>query len=292
MVFCFGLDAHYFSSGGWESVQDYSKPGTHSDYLYYIYFLYYLSLGPIRPKQFSRGRKLKEFWPGYEYECDQATDTDLPFTFTGPGILEEIEEQRAKLTAPQPIGVLRRTKGRFFSRVRPRLTRIKTSDLPPAESVPRISSAASHGSINIPEVEDLPPLPFDSQDRSPKMDDGPLVNLFPSLANLYLAENTRPLPSPILYEGVLLVAPPPLSEVSSRLPSSEATSINSSDHYFSSTDSLGDIAPSTSTTPLAGLRALGETASKNKSKRRYGAEMKLLGWVRGIFRRGFGGLMS
>ena len=296
MVLCFWLEAYYFSSGGWGSVQDYSKPGTHSDYLYYICFLHSSPLGPIRPKQFSRGKKLKEFWPGYKYERDQVTDTVPPFTFTGPGILKEIEEQQARSSAFRPVGVLRRSKGRILSRVRPLLTRIKTSDLPPAipqtESVPRISSATSYGSINIPEVEDLSPLSFDGQDRSPKMDDRPLANLFPSLANLYLAESTHPLPSPVLHGAVPLFAPPALSEVSSRLPSSEATSIHSSDHYFSSTDSLGDIAPSTSTTPLAGLRALGRTAGKNKKKGRYGAEMKLLSWVRGIFRRGFGGSMS
>ena len=267
-----------------------------SCHFYYTYFSCSSSLGPIRPKKFSRGKKLKEFWPEYEYERDQVIDTALPFNFTGPGILEEVEEQRARSSAFQPIGVLRRSKGRIFSRVRPLLTRIKTSDLPPAipqtESVPRISSAISYGSIDIPEVEDLPPPLFDGQNGSPKPDDDPLANLFPSLANLYLAENIRPLPSPVLYEGVPLVAPPPLSEVSSRLPSSEATSMHSSDNYFSSTDSLGDIAPSTSTTPLAGLRVMGRAASKDKKKERYGVEMKLLSWVRGIFRRGFGGLMS
>lgn len=199
-------------------------------------------------------------------------------------------------SAFRPIGALRRTKGQIISRVRPLLARINTSDVPPAisqaESVPRISSAASYGSIDIPEVEELPQLPLDSQDGSPKMDDDPLANLFPSLANLYLAENIRPLPSPVLYEAVPLVVPPPLSEVSSRLPSSEATSTHSSDRYFSSTDSLGDIASSTSTTPLAGLRALGRASNRSKKNGRYGAEGKLFGWVRGIWRRGFGGLMS
>jgi len=124
------------------------------------------------------------------------------------------------------------------------------------------------------------------------MDDDPLANLFHSLANLYLDESVRPFPSPVLHEAApRLVAPPALSEASSRLPSSEATSLHSSDRYFSSTESLGDIAPSTSTTPLAGLRTFGRASSKDK-KARYGGERKLFGWVRAIWRRGFGGLMS
>jgi len=238
---------------------------------------------------------LKEFWPGHECERDQVTDADPSFVFTGPGILKEIEEQQASSSTFQPLKALRRTKGQFASRVRPLLTRIKTSDIPPAipqaESVPRISSATSYGSIDIPEVEDLSQLLLDGQGGSPKMDDDPLANLFPSLANLYLDESIRPLPSLVLHEAALLVAPPPLSEASSRLPSSEATSLNSSDRYFSSTDSLGDIAPSTSTTPLAGSTTFGRASSKNK-KARYGGKRKLLGWARAIWRRGFGGLMS
>jgi hypothetical protein len=237
---------------------------------------------------------LKKFWPGHKHERDQVTDTVPSFAFANSDILKEIEEQRATSSAFKPIGVLRRTKGQILSRVRPLLTRINTSDVPPtipqAESVPRISSATSHGSIDIPEVEELPQLRFDGQEGSPKMDDGPLANLFPSLANLYLDENIRPLPSPVLYEAIPLVAPPPLSQVSSRLPSSEATSVYSSDGYLSSTDSFGDIAASNSTTPLAGLRASGRAYSKSK-KERYGTEGKFLGWVRGLWRRGFGGLM-
>jgi hypothetical protein len=163
--------------------------------------------------------------------------------------------------------------------------------MPQTESVPRISSATSHGSIDIPEVKDLPELPFDGQVRSPKMNDEPLENAFPSLANLYLDETVRPLPSPVLYEAVPLVVPPRLSEASSHLASSEATSVHSSDRYFSSTDSLGDIATSTSTTPLAGLKASGRSQSKKKQER-YRVERKLFGWVRGLWRRGFGGLMS
>lgn len=120
------------------------------------------------------------------------------------------------------------------------------------------------------------------------MDNDPLANLFSSLANLYLAESIRPLPSPVPYEAVPLVAPP-LSEMSSRLPSSEATSIHPLDHYFSSTDSLGDITPSTSTTPLAGLSASERTSNK---KGRYSVEKKLFGWVRAVFRRSFGRLVS
>jgi len=238
---------------------------------------------------------LKEFWPGHEYECDQITGADPSFTFTGPGILEEIEEQWVASSASKPAGVLRRTKGQVGSRIRPLLTRINTSDVPPAipqaESVPRISSATSCGSIDIPEVEDLPQMLLAGQEGSPKMDDDPLANLFPSLANLYLDESVRPLPSPVLYEAVPLVGPPSLSVVSSRLPSSEATSIHSSDGYFSSTDSLDIIPASSSATPLAGLRALGRTSSKDK-KERYRVERNLLGWVRRIWRRGFGGLMS
>lgn len=239
---------------------------------------------------------MKEFWPGREYERDQVTRAGPSPAYTGPDILKEIEEQWASLSTLQPIRVLRRTKAQIISRARPLLTRINTSDIPPAispaDSVPGISSATSYGSINIPEVEDSPQLLFDCQDGSPKMDGDPLVNLFPSLANLYLDEAIRPLPSPILCGGVPLLAPPPFSEVSSRLPSSEATSLHSSDHYFSSTDSLGDIAPSTSTTPLAGLRAVGRNSSKGKKKGRYDVERSLFGWVRGIWRRGFGGLMS
>lgn len=123
------------------------------------------------------------------------------------------------------------------------------------------------------------------------MDNYPLENLFPSLANFYLDETIRPLPSPVLYEGAPLIVPRPLSEASSRLPSSEAISVHSFDRYFSSTDSLGDIATSTSTTPLAGLRAFGRSQSKGKQER-YHVERKLFGWARGLWRRGFGGLMS
>jgi hypothetical protein len=236
---------------------------------------------------------LREFWAGYEHERDQVTNTDPLFTFTGPGILEEIEERSAASSPTQIIRVLRRVKGQI---TRPPLARINTSALPPAipqaESVPRIVSATSRGSIGIPEVEDLPqPLP-NGQDGLPKMDTDPLTNLFPSLANLYLAESIRPLPSPVPCAAVPLAIPPPLSEASSRLPSSEATSIYSSDHYFSSTESLEDFATSTSTTPLTGLRALDRTSGRNKKQERYGAEKKLLGWVRAIFRRGFGGLRS
>lgn len=236
---------------------------------------------------------MKEFWAGYESECDQAADTDPSFTFTGPDILQEIEDQRFTSSEPRSIRALRRAKGKIAARVRPSLARINTSDipLPQADSVPRISSATSHGSINIPEVEDLPELPFEGQAGSPKVNDEPLENPFPSLANLYLDETIRPLPSPVLYEAVPLVIPPPLSEVSSRLPSSEATSVHSSDHYFSSTDSLGDIMTSTSTTPLAGLRAFGKVHSKNKQGR-YRAKGRLFGWVRGLWRRGFGVLTS
>lgn len=239
---------------------------------------------------------MKKFWPGYEHEHDQVTNTNPSFTFTDSGILKEIEEQRAPSPGFLPIRVLRRTTGQIVSRVRPLLTRINTSDVTPetpqAESVPRLSSATSYGSIDIPEVEDLPQLPFDSQYGSPKLDDDPLANLFPSLANLYLAEDVRPLPSPALYEAVPLVAPPLFTGASSRLPSSEATSLHSSDRYFSSTDSLGDIVPSTSAVPLTGSSASGQTSSKNGKKGRYGVERRLLGWVRGIFMRGFGGLVS
>lgn len=239
---------------------------------------------------------MKEFWPGHKYERDQVADVVPSFTFTGPGILKEIEEQQAASSAFQPVGILRRTKGQIISRVRPLLTRINTSDIPPAipeaESVPRISSAASYSSIDIPEVEDLAQLLSDCQERSPKMDDETLGNPFPSLANLYLDENIRPLPSPVPYEGDYLAAPPALSQVSSRLPSSEATSVYSSDRYFSSTDSLDGITPSNSTTPLAGLRTAGRASSKNQKKEWYGTEGKLLSWVRGVWRRGFGGLMS
>jgi len=235
---------------------------------------------------------LKEFWPGYKDERDQGTDAPS-LTFTDAGILEEIEEQRATSS----VGVLRRTKGRIISRVRPLLARINTSDVPPAipqaESVPRISSAASYSSIDIPEVEDLPRLLFDGQKESPELEDDSLVNHFPSLANLYMDENIRPFSSPVLlYEAVPLAPPPLFSQVSSRLPSSEATSVYSSDRYFSSTDSLGDIATSNSTTPLVGLEVSGRTSSRNKRKGRYGVEGKFLGWVRGLLRRGFGGLMA
>lgn len=236
---------------------------------------------------------MREFWAGDKRERDQVTETDPLFTFTGPGILREIEEHPAKLSPVQNIRVLRRVKGRI---TRPPVACINTSALPPAipraESVPRIASATSRGSIDIPGAEDLlQPLP-DGQDRLPRMDDDPLANFFPSLANLYLAESIRPLPSPVLCEAIPLAIPPPLSEASSRLPSSEATSIYSSDHYFSSTESLEDLATSTSTTPLAGLRASGRIEGGNKKRVRYGAEKKLLGWVRAVFRRGFGGLMS
>ena len=236
---------------------------------------------------------MKEFWAGYECERDQVTDTDPLFTFTGPGVLEEIGEQPAASPPIQRIRALRRVKGRI---TRPHLTRINTSGLPPtnpqAGSTPRIASATSRGSIDIPEVEDLPQPLSDGQDGLPKADDDLLTNLFPSLANLYLTESIRPLPSPVPCEAVPLAIPPPLSEASSRLPSSEATSIYSSDHYFSSTESLEDFATSTSTTPLAGLRASGRSSGRNKKQGRYGAEKKLLGWVRAIFKRGFGGLMS
>ena len=246
------------------------------------------------PDQFSRGKKLKKFWPGHKHERSQVIDVlpSFAFAFTGSGILKEIEEQRTASSAFQPVGVLRRTEGQIISRVRPLLTRINTSDIPPAipeaESVPRISSAASYSSIDIPEVEDVPQLLSESRQRSPKVDNDPFVNPFPSLANLYLDENIRPLPSPVLYEAVY---PPPLSQVSSRLPSSEATSVYSSDRYFSSTDSLGDFTPSSSTTPLAGLRTLGRASGKGK-KEWHGGEGRLLGWVRGVWRRGLGALMS
>ena len=233
--------------------------------------------------------------PGHEFERDQVADLDSTFTFTGSAILQEIQDQRSSPSKYQPIRALRRTKGQIIARVRPPLARINTSDVPPSipktESVPRISSATSHGSIDIPEVEDLLELPFNGRAGSPKMDDDPLENLFPSLTNLYLDETIRPLPSAILYEAAPLVVPRPLSEVSSRLPSSEATSVYSSDNYFSSTDSLGDIATSTSTTPLAGLRVFGRAQSKNRLER-YRVERKLFGWVRGLWRRGLGGLMS
>jgi hypothetical protein len=253
--------------------------------------------GPIRPGRFSKGKELKEFWLGHEHERNQVTGAGPSFTFTGPGILKEIEDQRpSEPSTFQPMKALRRTKGQAIARVRPFLTRINTSDVPPAipqtESVPRISSATSHGSIDIPEVKDLLELPFEAQEGSPKRDDGPFENLFPSLANFYLDESIRPLPSTMIYEGIAPAVLPTLSEVSSRLPSSEGTSVHSSDNYFSSTDSLGDIAGSTSTTPLAGLRAAGRADSKKKQGRRYGVERKLLGWVRGLWRRGFGGLMS
>lgn len=238
---------------------------------------------------------MKEFWPGHESERDQVAEADLSFTFTGPVILQELQEQQSSSPKFQPIRALRRTKGRIIARVRPPLARINTSDIPPSipqtESVPRISSATSHGSIDIPEVEGLPELPFDGQVGSPKTNDGPLEVPFASLANLYLDETVRPLPSPVLYEAFPLVIPPPMSEASSRLPSSEATSVYSSDHYFSSTDSLGDVAMSTSTTPLSGLISFGGAQSKNKQER-YRVERKLFGWVRGLWRRGFGGLLS
>lgn len=235
---------------------------------------------------------MKNFWPGHKHEGDQVTDTVPSFAFTGPVILEEIEEQRAASSALRPLGVLRRAKSQIASRVRPLLTRINTAAaIPNADSVPRISSATSHGSIDIPEVEDLPQLLTDDQEGSSKTVDDPLANLFPSLVNLYLDENIRPLPSPVPFEAVPLFGPPPLSQVSSRLPSSEATSVYSSDRYFSSTDSLGGITPSSSTTPLAGSRTWGKASGKSK-KERYGVEGKLVGWVRGLWRRGFGGLMS
>ena len=239
---------------------------------------------------------MKEFWPGYKHERDQATDGIPSFTFTDAGILKEIEERGAASSAFRPIGVLRRTKGQIISRVRPLLTRINTTDVPPAilqaESVPRISSAASYSSIDIPEVEDLPRLLFDGQKGYPKAEDDSFVGHFPSLANFYLDEDVRPFSSPVLYEDAPLVPPPLFSQMSSRLPSSEATSVYSSDRYFSSTDSLEDIATSNSTTPLVGLDVSGRPSSRNKRKGRYGVEGKLLGWVRGIWRRGFGGLMS
>jgi len=239
---------------------------------------------------------LKEFWPGHKRERDQPIDVIPSFTFIDAGILKEIEEQRATSSAFEPIGVLRRTRGQIISRVRPLLTRINTSDVPPAipqaESVPRISSAASYSSIDIPEVEDLPRLLFDGQKESSKMEDDTLVNNFPSLANIHLGDHILPFSSPILYEAVPLVPPPLFSQMSSRLPSSEATSVYSSDRYFSSTDSLGDIAMSNSTTPLVGLEGSGRTSSRNKRKGRYGVEGKFFGWVRGFWRRGFGGLMS
>lgn len=238
---------------------------------------------------------MKELWPGHESERELVADADPPFAFMGPEILQEIEDQRPPSPKPQRIRALRRTQGQITARVRPPLARINTSDVPPSipqtESVPRISSAASHGSIDIPDVEDLPELPFDGQAGSPKMNDEPLENLFPSLANLYLDESIRPLPSLVLYEAAPLVVPPALSEASSRLPSSEAASVHSSDRYFSSTDSLGDIATSTSTTPLTGLSAFGKSRSKNKQER-YRVKGKLFGWVRGLWRRGFGGLTS
>lgn len=248
------------------------------------------------PGQFSRGRKLKAFWPGYKRERDQTTDAVPSFTFTDSGILEEIEEQRAALSAVKPIGVLQRTKGQIISRVRPLLTRINTSDLPPtipeAESEPRLSSAASFSSIDIPDVEDLPHLLHAGQKESPKVEEDSFVNPFPSFANFYSDQNINPFSSPELTEAVHLVAPPLFSQASSRLPSSEATSVYSSERYFSSTESLGDIAPSNSTTPLVGLETSGRAPSKNKRKVRYGAEGKLFGWVRGLWRRGFGGLLS
>lgn len=252
-------------------------------------------LGPIRPDQFSKGKKLKLFWPGYESEHDQVADADPSFTFTGSELLQEIEDQRSSSPAFQPTKVLRRTKGQLIARFRPFLTRINTSDLPEAipgaDSVPRISSAASHGSIDIPDVENLPELPLNSQEGMPKFNGDSLGDPFPSLANLYLDETIRPLPSAVLYEAVPLVAPQPLSEVSSRLPSSEATSVYSSDNYFSSTDSLGDMAESTSTTPLAGLRAFGRSHSKSKQGR-YDTGRKVFNWMGRLWRRGFGGLMS
>ena len=228
-------------------------------------------------------------------ERDQVTDAVPSFAFTGPGILEEIKDQRPSPPAFQPIRALRRKRGQLISRVRPLLTRINTSDipnvLPQADSVPRISSATSHGSIDIPDVEDLPEPLFNGQEGSPKMNDEPQANFFPSLANLYLDEAIRPLPSLLLHEGVPLVFPLPFSEASSRLPSSEATSVHSSDIYFSSTDSLGEIAASTSTTPLAGLRALGGSRSKSKQGK-YGVERKWFGWVGRLWKRGFGGRLS
>lgn len=239
---------------------------------------------------------MKGFWPGHKHECDLAADDIPAFTFTDSGILTEIEEQQAASSPFQPIGVLRRTKGQILSRVRPLLARIKTSDIPSAipqtESAPRLSSAASYSSIDIPEVDDLPRLLFNGQEGSPKVDGDSLANPFSSLTSLYLDENIRPFSSPVLYEAVPLGPPPPLSQTSSRLPSSEATSVYSSDRYFSSAESLGDIAPSSSTTPLVGLGASGRASSRNKRKGRYGVEGKLLGWVRGLWRRGFGGLIS
>jgi hypothetical protein len=238
---------------------------------------------------------LKQFWPGCEAERDEVTDAGSSFTFTGPGILQEIEEQRSSSSALQPTNVLRRTKGQLVDRIRPFLTRINTSDIsdamPQADSVPRISSATSHGSIDIPDVEDLVELPFEGRERSPKFTSDSLGDPFPSLANLYLDESIRPLPSAVLYEAVPLLVPQPFSEVSSRLPSSEATSMYSSDDYFSSTDSLGEIAASTSTTPLAGLRTFGRAQSKNKQGR-YVPKKKLFGWVGRLWKRGLGGLIS
>ena len=239
---------------------------------------------------------MKKFWPGHTHEHQQGTDAVPSFTFADAGILEELEEQRVTSSAYKPVGVLRRTKGQIISRVRPLPARIDTSDVPPAihqaESVPRISSAASYSSLDIPEVEDLPRLLFDGQKESPKAEDGSLVNHFPSLANFYADENIRPFSSPVLYEAGPLAPPPLFSQTSSRLPSSEATSVYSSDRYFSSTESLRDIATSNSTTPLVGLAASERASSRNKRKGRYGVEGKFLGWVRGLWRRGFGGLMS
>ena len=239
---------------------------------------------------------LRESWVGRESERDQqVTDADSSFTFTGPEILREIEVQRTSLPTFQPVKVLRKSKGQVIARVRPLLTRINTSavlpSVPQADSVPRISSATSHGSIDIPEVGDPPELSFDFQEASPKMCQDRFQNPFPSLVDFYLDETIHPHPSPVLYEAVPLAARQSLSEAFSRLPSSEATSVYSSDHYFSSMESLGDIAASTSTTPLAGVRDSGRIHSKNK-KALYGREGKLLGWVRRLWRRGFGSLMS
>lgn len=239
---------------------------------------------------------MKEFWPGHKQERDEGTGVIPSFNFTDAGILKEIEEQRVTSAVFKPVGVIRRTKDQIISRVRPLLTRINTSDIPPAfpqtESVPRISSAASYSSVDIPEVEDLPRLLFDGQKESPEAEDDSFVNYFPSLPNLYMGENIRPFSSPVLREVVPLAPPPLFSQASSRLPSSEATSVYSSDRYFSSTDSLGDIATSNSTTPLVGLDISERDSSRDKRKGQYGVEGKFFGWVRGFLRRGFGGLMG
>ena len=238
---------------------------------------------------------LKEFWPGYESEREQVTATESSFTFTGPGILKEIEDQQFSPPTSRYVRTLRRTKGRIVARIRPFLARINTSDVAPVitqtDSVPRISSATSYGSIDIPEVECLVESTLGDQEGSLKTDDGALRDLFPSLENLYLDESIRPLPSSVLYEHIPLVFPPPLSEVSSRLPSSEATSVYSSDSFFSSTESLANIAASPSTTPLSGLRGFGRAHCKNKQSQ-YAGGGTLVDWVRGLWRRSLSGWVS